>query len=40
MGFKKLLIVTVYCDIVVIALNAYWDLDVDELWVEFGKGKD
>ena len=40
MGFKKLLIVTVDCDIVVIALNAYWDLDINELWVEFGKGKD
>ena len=38
-GFKKLLIITVDTDVVVIALYAYWDLDVKELWIEFGTGK-
>ena len=40
LGFKKLCIITVDSDVVVIALFAYWHLDVDELWVEFGIGKD
>ena len=31
MGFKKLMIVTVDCDIAVITLDAYWVLDVGEL---------
>ena len=40
LGLKKLLIVTVDTDIVVIALYAFWDLDLEELWIEFGRGKD
>ena len=40
LGLKKLLIVTVDTDVVLIALYAFWDLDLEELWIEFGKGKD
>ena len=39
LGFKKLMIVTVDTDVVVIAMYIYWDLDVEELWIEFGAGK-
>ena len=35
-GFKKLVIVTVDTDVVVIALYCYWDLDLEKLWIEFG----
>ena len=34
------MIVTVDTDGVVIALCAYWGLNVTELWIEFGTGKD
>ena len=37
--FRKILIVTVDTDVIVIGLYAFWDLDVQELWVEFGVGK-
>ena len=37
LGYKKLLIVTVKANVIVTALYVYWDLDVDELKVEFGK---
>ena len=37
-GYKKLCIVSSDSDVVVIALYAYWYLDLDELWVEFGVG--
>ena len=40
LGLKKLLIVTVDTDVVVIALYALQDLDLEELWIEFGRGKD
>ena len=36
-GLKKLMIVIIDTDVVIIALYAFWDLDVDELWIEFGK---
>ena len=36
----KLLIVTVDTDVVVTAFYAFWDLDLEELWIEFGRGKD
>ena len=39
LGFRKILIVTVDTDVIVIGLYAFWDLDVQELWVEFGVGK-
>ena len=39
LGLKKLLIVTVDTDVVVIALYALQDLDLKELWIEFGRGK-
>ena len=39
LGLKKLLIVTVDADVVIITLYAFWDLDL-ELWIEFGRGKD
>ena len=34
------MIITVDTDVVVITLHGNWDLDVFELWIEFGKGKD
>ena len=40
LGLKKLLIVTVDTDVVVTALYAFWNLDLEELWIEFGRGKD
>ena len=30
---KKLMIVTADTDIVIVALYAFWDLNVDELWI-------
>ena len=30
---------TVDTDVVVIALYAFWDLDLEELWIEFDRGK-
>ena len=38
-GIKKISIVTVDTDVVVIALRHFTSLDIDELWVEFGVGK-
>ena len=38
--WKKITIVTVDTDVVVIALYHYFSLDVDELWIELGAGKD
>ena len=38
-GLKKLMIFMVNINVVIIALYAFWDLDVNELWIEFGKGK-
>ena len=40
LGFKRLMIVTVDTDLVVIAFYAYWDLNVTKLWIEFGTRKD
>ena len=40
LGLKKLLIVTVDTDVVVIALYAFWHLELEELWIEFGRKKD
>ena len=39
-GHKKLCVVSTYSDVVVIALYAFWYLDIDELWIEFGADKD
>ena len=38
--YKKIMILTVDTDVVVIALYAYWELNVTEMWIEFSKGKD
>ena len=38
-GIKKIMIITVDIDVVVIALYHFFSLDVDELWIEFGVGK-
>ena len=40
LGFKRQIIVTVDTDLVVIILYTYWDLNVTELWIEFGAEKD
>ena len=39
LGVKKLFIVTLD-DVVAIALYTFWDLDLEELWTEFNRGKD
>ena len=39
-GHTKLCIISPDNDVVIIALYAFWHLDVDELWVEYGVGKD
>lgn len=39
LSFKKLMIVIIDTDVVVIDLYAYWDLEVAEVWIEFGKEK-
>ena len=41
-GYQKLTILTVDTDFVVIALNAFCDMmpDIQELWIELGKGED
>ena len=39
LGFKRLMVVTVNTDVVVIDFYAYWDLDVAEVSIEFDKGK-
>ena len=38
-GYKKLTIVSSDTDIVVIALYHFYDLDVNELWIEYGVGQ-
>ena len=38
-GYKKLTIVGSNTDIVVIALYHFYDLDVKELWIEYGIGQ-
>ena len=38
-GFKKISIITVDTDVVVILLYHFFSLDLDELWIEFGVGK-
>ena len=38
-GFKRLLIVTVDTDIAVLALGSFFNLDLQELWIEIGTGK-
>ena len=40
LGLNKLLIVTVDTDVVITALYAFWDLDVEELWIEFDREKE
>ena len=40
-GLKRITIMTVEIDVIVIALNSFWDMrDVEELWIQFRKGKD
>lgn len=38
-GLKKIMIITVDTDVVVIAIFAFSLLDIEELWIEFGSGK-
>ena len=38
-GHRKISIITVDTDVVVIACYCFADLDVDELWIEYGTGK-
>ena len=38
-GFKRLLIVTVDTDVVVLILCHFFNLDLQELWIEIGTGK-
>ena len=38
-GFKRLLIVTVDTDVVVLALCHFFNLDLQDLWIEIGTGK-
>ena len=38
-GLKKIILMTVDTDVVIIALQVFYSLDVDELWIEFGVGK-
>ena len=38
-GIKKIMIITVDTDVVVIALFVFCSLNVQELWIEFGSGK-
>ena len=40
LGLKNILIVTVDNNVVGIALYAFWDLDLEEFWIEFGRGED
>ena len=39
-GIKAITIKTVDTDVVVIAISQFWLLNLDELWIEFGSGKD
>ena len=38
-GMKRISIVTVDTDVVVIAIRLFSKLDLEELWIEFGTGK-
>ena len=38
--FKRLMVITVDTDVMVIDLHAHWNLNVTELWIKFGTGKD
>ena len=38
-GIKKISIVTVDTDVVVIALQHFFSLNIEELWIQFGVGK-
>jgi len=38
-GYRKLMIITVDTDVVVIALYHFFSFNIDELWIEFGVGK-
>jgi len=38
-GHRRVTIITVDTDVVIIALSAFWDLQVDELWIELGVSK-
>ena len=40
LGLKKLLIVTVDTEFIVIESYAFWDLDLEDRWIKFGRGKD
>lgn len=39
LGHKKLSIITVDTDVVMLSLFTVWDIDVSELWIEFGTEK-
>ena len=38
-GYKKIFIITVATDVVVISLYHFFPLDLEELWIEFGTGR-
>ena len=38
-GHERVTVITVDTDVVVIALYAFWDLQIKELYIEFGVGK-
>ena len=40
LGYNRITIITCDTDVVVIALYAFWFLNIVELWVEFSSGKD
>ena len=39
-GYSKVTVITVDTDVIVIALGLFYDLELSELWIEFGAGKD
>ena len=40
LGHKKVTVITADTDLVVLALYAYWFLEIKHFWDEFGQGKD
>ena len=38
-GYRRITIITVDTDVVIIALSAMWDLTIEELWIELGVGR-
>ena len=40
LGLKKLLIVAVDTGVILIQSYAFWDLDLEDRWIRFGRGKE